>query len=231
MLRELLLRDWILHRRVLLISYTIFGAFQIYSALRVSSPRAWLVFASLYAGLLTLVVFAREDKFRSTAWTCSLPVSRRQIVRARIVGAWILISITLVAATVLCALLPGSKVSIASIVQPTNLLISLGLVTLIVAVMLPFTIRFGLMGVLMFGIVAQLLGGGLLVVAMLSNSRGKGGTGRPILDALSSVTEGLVAARAALSPVVFQILVLAIFVALNWFGYRFSTFLFRRIEL
>jgi hypothetical protein len=110
-------------------------------------------------------------------------------------------------------------------------LISLGLVTLIVAVMLPFTIRFGLMGVLMFGIVAQLLGGGLLVVAMLSNSRGKGGTGRPILDALSSVTEGLVAARAALSPVVFQILVLAIFVALNWFGYRFSTFLFRRIEL
>jgi len=231
MLRDLLHRDWILHRRVLLISYAIFGAFQIYSALRVSSPRAWLVFASLYAGLLTLVVFAREDKFRSTAWTCSLPVSRRQIVRARIVGAWILVLVTVVAATVLCSLIPGSKVSIASIVQPTDLLISLGLVTLIVAVLLPFTIRFGLMGVLIFGVVMQLLGGGLLVTAMLMNSRGKGGTGRPILDALSVVTEGLVAAREALTPVVFQILVLAVLVGFNWLGYRFSTFLFRRVEL
>ena len=231
MLRDLLLRDWILHRRVLLVSYGMFGAFQIYSALSVSSPRVWLVFASIYAGLLTLVVFAREDKFRSTAWTCSLPVSRREIVRARIVGCWILVSTALVAATVMVTLIPGSKVSIASIVQPTNLLVSVGLVTLIVALMLPFTIRFGLMGVLIFGVVTQLLGGGLLVIVMLRSRAKGGGTGRPILDAIRPVIEGLSAAREALSPIVFQLLTLAILVALNWLGYRLSTFLFRRVEL
>ena len=230
MLHELLLRDWILHRRVLLITYGMFGAFQIYSSISVSSPRVWLVFASIYAGLLTVVPFAREDKFRSTAWTCTLPVTRTQIVRARLIGAWVLVLAALAAAAVLASIVPGSQVNAMTVLTPANLLAAGTAITLIFSLMLPFTIRFGLMGVLIFGVVAQLLGGGLLMIGMISRNRG-GGSGRSLFAALTPIAEFVRGAHETLPAVAFYLLALCVLAAVNWLGYRLALALFARREL
>ena len=76
------LRDWILHRRQLLIIFALFGAFQIYFVTRASSSPAWTVFATLYASFLSMSIFVREDMFRATAWTCP------PLLRASVYNTW-----------------------------------------------------------------------------------------------------------------------------------------------
>ena len=127
MLPELLRREWILHRTTILLMFAIFGAYQIYAMISMDSSRGWVVMATIYAAGLTLAIFVREDKFRATAWSCSLPVSRRELVRARFVFAWLMVLAALTFSTLMTMVVPGSNVSASEVVQPTTLLIVAGI--------------------------------------------------------------------------------------------------------
>ena len=227
MLRELLRRDLLLHGRMLLVSYSLFLAFQVYLLLRMDSDRLWAVSATLYASFLAITVFAREDKFRSSSWTCTLPVTRSQIVRARFVGAWILVVGAMAAGTTLAAVLPGSLVAPAGILEPSALLLVAVVITLVLSMMLPFLIRFGLVGMLVFLVGAQVLGAGLLVFAIVTGGRGRNG----IRFVFSAVRNGVLALHEALPAPLFYAVVIAALVAANWTGFRLAVFLFRRREL
>jgi hypothetical protein len=230
MLPKLFLRDWILNRKIVLINFAIFSAFQIYSGTQVSSARVWLVFASIYASFLAVTLFIREDKFGATGWACTLPVTRRELVLARIIESWVMVLVALGAMALFAAIVPGSVVSPAELLQPSTLLISATIVTLILSLMQPFTIRFGFLGVMIFLIGMQVLGV-VLLTALMALRRSGSVNGRPIADAISTLGSGLASVREALSPTPFALLLLIVLLLTNWLGYRSAVFLFRRREL
>lgn len=227
MLCELLLRDWRLNQRAILISVALFAAFQVYFVIRVDSTRAWFVFTSFYAAFLILTVFAREDKFRCASWTCSLPVTRREIVGARFAGAWLQVAGALAVAIILAVVVPGSRIDLAGIVQPETLLLAATVAAVVVALMLPFTIRFGLIGVMIFLVAAQVLGAGALFLAIALRPRG----GSSLRLGFSAVADGVRAVHASLPLPAFSLLVLALLAAVSWGGHCLAVHLYRRREM
>jgi ABC-type transport system involved in multi-copper enzyme maturation permease subunit len=63
-------------------------------------PTFSLVFGSVIAGFLPVMISGREDRYHTNAFTCSLPVRRSQIVLARY-----LVGVALYPAWVLCCAL------------------------------------------------------------------------------------------------------------------------------
>jgi hypothetical protein len=229
MLREILVRDWILNRTAVLVSFGIFSAFEVYAVLSMDGPREWLVFASIFCAFLALTMFTREDKFQATAWACTLPITRTDLVLARFVGAWVLVVAGLGSAMLIAVVVPGSRIDPVAGLDLTTVLIASAVVTGIVAVMLPFTVRFGMLGVMIFLVGAQMMGVLALSLGKFIQRQG-GGTGRPIKDGLAQVGVALAEIREALTPDGFTVLVVAVLVLVNWLGYQASVFLFRRRE-
>lgn len=229
MLRSLIYRDWMLNRLHLLIVLGIFSLFQIYFVLRTDSARMWIVFSGFYLAFQTFVPFSREDKFRSGGWTCTLPVSRPAIVRARWIGAWILILAGFLVALALGLVLPGSRMEVGEALTPDTLLLAAAVISLLLLPLLPFTIRYGVAGILIFAVVAQLLGAALLVVAILGGG-GAAGVGRVIHRTIEGTRAGLLAMQAAMSPAWFHVAALGAVVLVNWLGYRLAVALYRRRE-
>jgi hypothetical protein len=229
MLRSLLYREWMLNRLPLLIVLAMFAAVQVYFVLRVDAPRLWMVFTGVFMAFQTIVPFTREDKFQSAGWTCTLPVLRREIVQARWAGAWLCILAGLLIAVLMDLLLPGTQAKLAQAMLPDTLLLVATVVTLILVLALPFTIRYGLMGVMIFMVVAQLTGAALLVVVMMSRGR-NGGIGRALHTIIEGTRGGLLSMQEALTPTVFHVTVLAALLLLNWLGYRLAVALYHRRE-
>lgn len=230
MLPRILHREWILHRQVLMLMFGIFGAYQIYAVLNVNSARAWIVFATVYAAFLTAALFIREDKFRATGWTCILPIKRIELVRARFVASWVMVVAALAGSALLAAVMPGTKFAVSEIFDTSTLLIIATLTTLIFAWVLPFSIRFGMVGIMIFLVGAQ-IGGVLLLLIGSRINRASGNGGRPIRTALAAISDTLVGAREALSPALFVVVVIVVLAITNWLAYRFAAFLFDRREL
>lgn len=232
MLRKLLYREWILNRANVALIFAIFLGFQVYIISSISSTRPFVVMATLYAAFLAAALFVREDKFRSTWWACTLPVTRHELIRARYIASW---SMTLAAMAVwvlLVAIIPGSNVLVSEIFDPWTLLIAATLATAIFLWVLPFTIRFGMFGLMVFLIGAQLAGAGLLILGQMLRRGGEAGRSGPgpIRTALGAIGDGILAAREALTPGLFAAAVVALLIVVNWLSYRFAAFLFRRRE-
>jgi hypothetical protein len=229
MLPKLLVREWILTRRALLPMLGIFAIFQAYFVCRMDSPRQWLIFAAVYASFLSLPLFLREDKFRANAWSCTLPVCRQDLVRARFQAAWILVTGTLALALVLAGVMPGSRVQIAAVFDPATLFLAAAVVTIILGLMLPFAIRFGFMGIMIFLVGIQVLGTAVLLVAVATSSRPRPSRG-VLTGGIEALTESLVALRDFMSPPGFYLLVALALILANWLGFRLAVALFRRRE-
>ncbi|MCP3978919.1 MAG: hypothetical protein GY716_06250 [bacterium] len=230
MLPELLHRDWVLNRKHLLLFFAIFSAYQVYAVLETSTSRTWLVFACIYASFLAVTLFIREDKFGAIGWSCTLPITRRDLVRARFVAGWILVLLALAGALLIVALVPGGNVTVAGVLQPSTLLIAAAVVTFVFALMQPFTIRFGFLGVIVFLVGIQVLGVAALALASTLGS-GRSGGGRPIRDTLSMLSDGLAFVRGSMPYPAFALLVLVVLAVVNWLGYRAALALFSRREL
>ena len=228
MLPKLLQRDWFLHRRALLTVILIFSAFEVYFVLVANHPRTWLVFTCIYVSFFVIVPMTRDDKFRAFAWTATLPVTRADLARARYVGSWVIVALAFLPALALAALLPGSKVAPVMPVDPRSLLLAATVITIIFLMLIPFTIRFGLMGVFIGLAVIQLIGAGLFVFASLTASfEAVEGT---IASIFKPPIAGIAAIRNSLPSAAFNVLALLALVLINWVGYRFALALFRRRE-
>jgi hypothetical protein len=228
MLRKLLYRDWMLNRMQILIVLSMVAAFEAYFVLQVESARLWMVATGIFMAFQCIVPFTREDKFQSAGWTCTLPVLRREIVQARWAGAWLYVLAGLLIALTLGLLLPGSQATVARALTLDTLLLAGAVVTLILALLLPFTIRFGLAGVMIFLVVMQIAGAAALMVAMMS--RGSNGGGRPLRIIIEGTRGGLLSMQAALTPTVYYVTVLVALLLINWLGYRLAVALYRRRE-
>lgn len=230
MLRDLILRDWTLNRRGLLAMCAIFAAFQVYFVLRVDSPRFWLLATCLYASFLTVIPFTREDKFGSAGWTCTLPVTRPRIVLARFVEAWLLVLGWLGVSFLMAALIPGSRIALGSLGDAGTILAAASAVTLFLSLWLPFTIRFGLLGLLIVAVGAQVLGTVALAVTVTLSRAAKTSVAEVIGAVVAALRSALAILHAAMPPAGFYLLVVAVLAGLHAASYLGAVALFRRRE-
>ena len=141
--------EFLFSRRQLLIVLAIFTAYFAYIAARIDSPRLFVVTTSLMIGLsIPFTILGREDKFKTSALVCSLPVRRSTVVLGKYIATWAAIGLGLAYALALTAVLPFTKFRVAEVLTGRTLLVSLFLISLIFAVILPFTLRFGLTGII-----------------------------------------------------------------------------------
>lgn len=228
MLLELLRRDWFLHRRALLTVILIFSAFEIYFVLVANQPRVWLVFTCIYISFFVIVPLTRDDKFRALAWAATLPVTRADLVRARYVASWVIVAVAFLEVLLLAVFLPGSKLAPALPVDPRSLLSAATVVTIIFLLVIPFTVRFGLIGIFIGLAALQLVGAGLFVFASAT------GNFEAVEGGVASVFKPPIAAVAAirnsLPDLAFNLAAVLALVLINWIGYRLALALFRRRE-
>ena len=226
MLRSLIRKDLLLTRTRLLLNAGLFIVFLIVFAHAGDAP-VWLFAwsAALMFSFVPVTVIAQEDRCRAAAVGCSLPVRRRDVVRARyLLGLGSGVA-GVAAAFLLALVLPGSPYGASDLFSPSTVLIALTVLALSLALLLPFTIRFGLIGILVALVAFQVLG---LAVLALANRFGIAADVRRIAGAAAALVSGF---HASLGGIGFFIGVLALLAAVLALSVQVSTILFERKEL
>jgi hypothetical protein len=184
---KILRLEYLFLRKQILIVLAIFSAFFAYMASQINSPRVFIIATGLMVGLsMPFTILAREDKFKTASLVCSLPVRRSSVVLGKYAATWITIGFGLGYALLFTAVLPFTNVAVSEILSAKTLLISLFLVSLVFAVILPFTLRFGLTGIIILLVAGQLLG---IVVLLLTHFGG--GARNPMRGFLRAIEGGL----------------------------------------
>lgn len=156
---KILRMEYLFSRRQILIVLAIFTAYFAYMANLIDSPRVFIIMTSIMIGLsMPFISLGREDKFKTAGLVCSLPVRRLTVVLGKYAAIWITIGLGLGYALLFTAVFPLSKFSVSEILSARTLLVSLFLISLIFSVVLPFTLRFGLTGIIILLVGLQLLG-------------------------------------------------------------------------
>ncbi len=164
MLRDVLRFDLVLNAKALLLNGLIFSVFLVFMAHNGEIPIGeYAVVGALMFSFSNLTVLTREDRFKTAILLCSLPVKRRTIVLGRYVLA-ALSGLVGIAYASLLTLLPTAQVltegtSVLSVVGPATVAIVLGN-----SLLMPFTIRFGFIGVMVFLVAGQVLGIAVLAI-------------------------------------------------------------------
>lgn len=219
-------KDLILNRKVILINGVIFAVLLGFFATWQTDlpPRAYAGFSALMLSFLPAVMVTREDKFNAMVLGCSLPVSRKTIVRARFV-LWLGLALAGVAgAFALGAFLPSSNFVAADLFTRGPILTALTGVSLLLALLLPFTLRFGMKGVLIFLASTQVLGVILLTVMQMTRSS----LDRALVE---RILGGIAQLQALLGPSGFDVLLVALLVGLLGASYLLSVRVFEGREL
>lgn len=177
--------------------------------------------AGIVGAMIPLSLLGREDKFRTATLTCSLPVTRHTVVASRFAGGWLLSMSGSLAILAVCY-----AAAHAGLGHPVGdwlgaLPVVLVTVGLILAGLLPFTMRFGLAGLMGFLVATQVLG----IVAFLGVVLVGDGTVRRVMGA---VVGGLQAVEGAVGPLGYQLCVVAAVVALNVASFYVSRWIYRR---
>ncbi len=184
---KLLRLEYLFNLRQILIVLAIFSAYFAWAVNRIDSPGVFTIATSIMVGLgLPFAIVGREDKFKTAALVCSLPVRRSTVVLSKFAATWAAMLLGMGYTLFLTAVLPFSKISLAGVLSVKSLLVSLFLMSILFAVILPFTIRFGLTGIIILLVGCQLLG----IVALILTQM-LGGAGNPLRSFFRAVERGL----------------------------------------
>jgi hypothetical protein len=224
-MRRLLRKDWILNHRALLTTYALWSVlwlgFPMMRPTGNTSFNAWAVMVSLGCAFLPIIMALREDKYKGGALACSLPVTREAIVASRFVGGWLVaLAGAAVAVGVMAVLSAAGRTELAAPAPGLffGIVVTIGLV---LALFLPFALRFGVTGVLVFLVAAQLAGIVTLLSAALFGLRGG-----PAV-AIKGAAHAASLARTTLGPVAYHAVVLVLIAALNLASCRLSARIYR----
>jgi len=225
----LIRRDWILNRVSILMAAFVFATFQVLIVqVPIDLPYIWVFITCMWAAFLTLGPLGRDEKFRGAAWSCSLPVSRPDLVRARYVGAWGLVGTAYLLALAMAVVVPGSKVSVSFAIDLDTLLVGATIVSVILSFLLPSVIRFGMKGILVLMLPLNIL---LPITFVVSKATGTQdsleGNFLAGLQALALMIAGI---RDGLSRPLFYVVAVLLLYAVNWASYRLAVALFLRRE-
>ena len=226
---KLIRKEFIFNRNSLLLILAIMTGFLMFFLARTEHFKStgFMMFSAFYVGAsLCLTLAAQEDKHKTGALACSLPCRRKDIVRARFLLTWLLMLAALAYTTFLAAVLPFSRAEVGQALNLKVILVTLLILSVVFAAMLPFIIRFGVMGVLLVLVGAQLLG----VVALFLSNFFKTGRGS-LLSPLGAAIRGLKFLAGPGSRPVHLILTAAAVLVLNAASLLISQALYARKEL
>jgi hypothetical protein len=223
MLRNALRKDLLLNARHLwgILPWFLWVA---YAMSEPDAGRITAVGAAFIGALLAATIAAREDKLRTTATLASLPVSRRTLVEARYLVAYIVGAATYLVVVVMAAAMPWSVQRAAELVEARTLLLTLTLASMAIALLMPVVIRYGLLGVLVFLGAFQVLGIGVMVAFEFFGWRSGVGV-------FSAVERGIVALYRGLGQPVVILETAAVVALAIWLSFRLSVFFAWRRDL
>jgi len=228
-MHRIMRQDLIFNRNNLLLMLAIMTCVFVYFAgwAEGLSPRAYFLLAAFYVGAsMGITLAAREDKHKTAALICSLPVRRSTIVAARFVLTWALMLLTLVYASLLTAVLPFSQIDLIAVVNVKFILVGLLILSAVFSLILPFTIRFGVMGVILFLVAAQVLS--VLVLLAFHFFRMENSL---FPSPLRMVSRGLRFLLGPSSTVIHMLIIVAIVLAFNAASFFASRALYARRDL
>jgi ABC-type transport system involved in multi-copper enzyme maturation permease subunit len=224
---KLLRLEYLFNLRQLLIILAIFSVYFSWAVNQIEKPGVFIVTTSLMVGLgIPFAIVGREDKFKTAALVCSLPVRRSTVVLSKFAATWAAILLGLGYNVFLTAVLPFSKVPLGDVLSVKNLLVSLFLMSLLFAVILPFTIRFGIAGIIILLVGLQLLG----IVALFLTQM-LGGAGSPLRLFFRAVEGGLKFLLHHQATPGFLLTLAAGIVAVNFLSITVSRALYARRDL
>jgi ABC-type transport system involved in multi-copper enzyme maturation permease subunit len=159
MLRNIVRKELILNRNTLAFAAIPYAAWFAY-VLREPKVRAgeYMVMSAVMAVYYQIVFVVREDKLKTAALTCSLPVTRQLVVRARYLMGCSLSALWIGAAILVALACPWTRVPLARLVAPNTLGVAVSIVLLGTAILFPLVVRLGLIGVIAFLGGMQVLG-------------------------------------------------------------------------
>ena len=226
---KLIRKELIFNRNSLLLILAIITGFLMFFLARTEHFKStgFMIFSAFYVGAsLCLTLMSQEDKYRTASLTCSLPCRRRDVVRSRFALTWLLMLATLAYTTFLAAVLPFSRAEVGQALNLKVVLVVLLILTVVFTVMLPFIIRFGVIGVMAALVSAQLLG----VVTLFLAGFFKTGRGS-LLSPLGAAIRGLKFLAGPDSRPLHLVLAAAAIAALNAASLLVSQALYARKEL
>jgi hypothetical protein len=223
----LIRKDLILDRRVAGLNFAMYMIMGPVFVSLMSEAPVWLiaVWAGIVGAMIPLSLVSREDKFRSAPLTCSLPVTRDDVVASRFVGGWLLSLAGGLAVLVSCW-----AVTLAGLGHPKggwDQAVLPGFITLglLLAGLQPFTMRFGFAGLIGFLVATQVLG----IVAFLAAALfGAHGVLRVVFGGIAGAVRSLQEPLGALGYALFLV---ASIVLLNVTSFFISRRVYRRREL
>jgi ABC-type transport system involved in multi-copper enzyme maturation permease subunit len=223
MLRNALRKDLLLNARHLwgIVPWFLFVA---YAMGEPGAGRMTAVGAAFIGALMATTIAAREDKLRTTATLASLPVSRRTLVEARYLVAYIVGIVTYAIVVAMAAALPWSVQRAAELVEVRTLLLTVTLSSMVIACMMPVVIRFGLFGVLLVLVALQLAGVVVMVAFEFFGSRSAVG-------GFTAIERGIAALHRGLDQPAVILETAAVVLIATWLSFRLSAFLAGRREL
>jgi len=217
-----ILKDLLFHRRFLLAFGLIWPVYMGFFGSRLSTPNVAAIFGPFLYALVPIMVFSREDKFKSVGFSLSLPTTRREMLRSHYVLSWALMAALYLGASLLMLVMPGGKLGPAKVFSLQTILLTLAAMTLIFAVLMPLFVRFGMAGLMVFLVAMQVLGVVFLLLRMT--------IGTSVINAVKALPRIIAAAIAALGPAGAGAAVLVILLAINVISFGISARLFDRKE-
>lgn len=222
---KLIRKDLILNKKLILMNAVILLACLGYFAAAATRtpPRVYAGFASFMMAFLPATLITQEDKFKAMTLGCSLPVSRKAIVQARFALSLLLALTGLLLSFLFGALLPFSRYGFADLFAGTPLLMAFTGIGLVLSVLLPFTLRYGMKGLFIFLVIMQVLGIVLFTAAQLTRSS-------PDRQIVGYAVEFFVGLRESLGPAGFSALIMVAVAALLAGAYGVSLRIFQNRE-
>lgn len=183
-----------------------------------------LVFLAFVLPLFCAVSLqAREEKFKAWVVNCSLPTTRNTIILTRFLTSWMLIVAALVYGIVFTSIFQKNREFIYQIGNIKSILVFLLFASFFLAFLWPFTIRFGVSGV-MIGLVAfQVLG-----VVVLVLSRAVSRENNILRSFIRSVADGIKFLLNHDPTLIYFLLIFLAAASVNLITLKFSQFLFAR---
>lgn len=221
-MRELILKEFFLHRRFILINGIFYTLYLAVFASRMKNPKALFIFGAVLYVLVPLMVYSREDRFKATGFRLSLPVTRREFILSRYLLSWLIMILMYASVSGLAILVPGSQLNASAVFQPRAILASLAYMTVFFGPLMPFLTWFGMIALFVFLITMQVLGILLMSLRFLLF--------KDIKVAIDWIAHTLAAVQGAVGPAGSLALTIGLILLFNYISFEVCVFLFKRKE-
>jgi len=213
-----ILKDLLFHRRFLLTFGLFYPLYIGFFGSRLSTPTVAAIMGAFLYALVPIMLFSREDRFKSVGFSLSLPTTRREMLRSHYVLSWALMAALYLAASLLMIVMPGGKLGPAKVFSLQTILLTLATMTLTFAALMPLFVRFGMAGLIVFLIAMQVLGVVFLLFRMA--------IGRSVISVVRALPRIVAALLAALGPAGAAAVALVFILAINVISFGISARLF-----